>query len=252
VPFKLFRFVDFDVEPGHSYQYRVQLVLKNPNFGLASELLAKPDPKPAPYRDTPWSEASRPATVPLDTQIVAEAVDRPKRGEPKVKAGVLQWDKKDSVELIAKADLELGAVANFIQKKLTGVVDPVNRAIRDFTADFVSDGALLDRHGGGDDKTAVDGGGPGEMLFLVVGRDGKADQLVVVNQALDKPLIDGWEKTHKVPPEMLNATDASPTFPGRAGPASSGPTPLGGLLGRGPTGSRDTKSPAPKSGAPGK
>jgi hypothetical protein len=254
VPYKLFRFVDFDVVPGHSYQYRVQLVLKNPNFGLASELLATPNATPIPYRETPWSEASGAATVPLDTQLVAETVERPKRGDPKAKAGVLQWDKKDSVELIATADLELGAIANFIQRKLTGVVDPVNRAIRDFTADFVSDGALLDLHGGGDEKAGIDAGGPGEMLFLVVGRDGKADQLVVVNQALDKPLIDGWDKTHKVPPELMNATDSSPGFLGSRGPASSGPAPLGGLLpgARGPTSSREPKTPAPKSAVPGK
>jgi hypothetical protein len=252
VPYKLFRFVDFDVEPGHSYQYRVQLVLKNPNFGLPSELLAPSNAAPIPYRETPWSEASGAATVPLDAQLVAEAVERPRRGEPKPKAGVLQWDKKESVELVAIADLELGAVANFIQKKLTGVVDPVNRAIRDFTADFVSDGALLDLHGGGDEKAGIDAGGPGEMLFLVVGRDGKADQLVVVNQALDKPLLNGWEKTHKVPPELMNAADASPTFPGSRGPASSGPAPSGGLFSRGTANSREPKTPAPKSAAPAK
>jgi hypothetical protein len=246
VPFKLFRFVDFEVEPGHSYQYRVQLVLRNPNFGLASELLATPTPKPDPYRDTPWSEASLPTTVPLDAQLVVEAVDRAKSGEPKAKAGVLQWDKKDSLELLVKVDLELGAVANFIQKKLVAVVDPVKSVVRDVTADFVSNGALLDVHGGDDKKGAVDSGGPGEMLFLVAGRDGKPDQLVVVNQAIDKPLIDGWEKTHKVPPGFENAGDTS-VLPGRTGPRdTSAPVvpPSGGLIGpRGQANPRDTKTP---------
>jgi hypothetical protein len=248
VPFKLFRFVDFEVEPGHSYQYRVQLVLKNPNFGLASELLAKPTPKPDPYRETPWSEASPATTVPLDAQLVVEAVDRAKSGEPKAKAGVLQWDKKDSLELLVKADLDLGAVANFIQKKLVAVVDPVKSVVRDVTADFVSNGALLDVHGGDDKKGAVASGGPGEMLFLVAGRDGKPDQLVVVNQAIDKPLIDGWEKTHKVPPGFESTSD-TPLLPGRTGSRdTSAPVapPSGGLIPGGPRGQtnpRDTKTP---------
>ncbi len=39
VPNKLFRFVDFSVEPGKTYQYRIQLWLLNPNFGLKPECL---------------------------------------------------------------------------------------------------------------------------------------------------------------------------------------------------------------------
>lgn len=250
VPYKLFRFIDFEVQPGHTYQYRVQLVLKNPNFGLAPELLAKPDPKPLPYRDTPWSEVSNTTTVPLDSQLVAEGVDRPKKGDPKVKGGVLMWDKKEVNQLLAKEVLELGAVANFIQKKLTAIIDPSSRTVRDYTSDIVSDGALLDLHGGGDLATSVDAGGPGELLFLVIGRDGKPDQMTVVSEAADKPALDFWEKTHKVAAGAAQAAGAVPA--GINGPAkrdASAPaaTQPGGLLT--PRGTpNNNKTPAPGRG----
>lgn len=231
VPYKLFRFTDFDVEPGHTYQYRIQLVLRNPNFGQPPELLAKPQPKPLPYADTPWSEMSPPSTVPALSKVIVETVERPKKGEPKAKAGVLAWIKKDTsgnptgVELLAKSELNLGDVANFIQKKILAAIDPVNRNVHDFTADFVSNAALVDMHGGGDEKTSPDGGGQGELLVLVVGRNGAPDQLAVVNQAVDKFALDAWTKTHIVPKEILDA-EAEANGPVRSGLGT------GGLIGR--------------------
>jgi hypothetical protein len=250
VPYKLFRFTDFDVEPGHTYQYRIQLVLRNPNFGQPPELLEKPQPKPLPYADAPWSEMSAPTTVPVLTKVVLEGIDRPRHGDPKARAGVLAWYKKDSdaVELLAKSELVLGDVANFVQKKILAVLDPVNRNVHDFTGDFISNAALVDLHGGdekivGDDKLAPDAGGQGELLVLVVGRNGAPDQLAVVNQALDKFALDAWEKTHKVPKELADAE--ADQGPGRPGRDTSAP---GGLLGpRNPSGTRQTR-PAPAPG----
>ena len=206
-------------------------MLRNPNFGQPPELLANPQPKPLPYADTPWSEMSAPTTVPALTKVIVETIERPKKGEPKAKAGVLAWIKKDpsgnstGVELLAKSELNLGDVANFIQKKISAVIDPVNRSVHDFTADFVSNAALVDMHGGGDEKTSPDGGGQGELLVLVVGRNGAPDQLAVVNQTVDKFALDAWAKTHIVPKEILDA-EAEANGPVRGGLGT------GGLIGR--------------------
>ncbi|HEV2972112.1 MAG TPA: hypothetical protein VGY55_19220 [Pirellulales bacterium] len=215
VPYKLFRFVDFDVEPGHSYQYRVQLVLQNPNFGMPPEVLMKPEPKPEPYRATDWSEPSLPATVPLDAKVVGEGVDRPRRGDVKGKTGILVWDTKDAVELLAKVDLDLGAVANFMKKKVDDVVDPTAQNRHDFVADFKADAALIDTRGG--DEKAAESGEPAELLFLVAGKDGKPDQLVVVTPASDKHTIADWEKTHKVPADLDAAAEATAPAAGSRG-----------------------------------
>ena len=97
VQYKLFRFTDFDVQPGHSYRYRVQLVLKNPNFGVSADALANPNVKPEPYRDTPWSEFSGTASVPASPRLLAASIDRTKGKEARGRVGILAW-KKDSTE----------------------------------------------------------------------------------------------------------------------------------------------------------
>ncbi|HEV3416675.1 MAG TPA: hypothetical protein VG056_07685 [Pirellulales bacterium] len=221
VPYQLVRFIDFEVEPGHSYQYRVQLVLENPNFGLPPEVLLKPEPKPEPYRTTPWSDASAAAMVPLDAKVVGEGVNRPKRGDVMGKTGILLWDTKDAVELLAKVDLNLGEVANFMKKKIEDVVDPTVFNRHEFVADFKTDAALIDTRGG--DEKIAESGEPAELLFLVAGKDGKLDQLVIVNPAIDKHMIDDWDKTHKVPPEMDAAADATAPAPGSRGGRNAAP-----------------------------
>ena len=170
--------------------------------------------------------------MPVDVRVLADGIDRPlHRGEAKGLAGILLWDKTDAVALLAKVDLELGAVASFMQKKVPEVIDPVNRNVHDFVADFHGDAALLDLRGtasstagtsGAKTAPAVSGaetGDPAELLFMVLGKDGQPDRLMVLNAASDKTTVDAWEATHKQP--------ALPDV-GQGGPAAFGPS--GGLV----------------------
>jgi hypothetical protein len=249
VPYKLFRFTDFDVQPGHSYRYRVQLVLKNPNYGISADALATPAVKPEPYRDTPWSDASAVANVPPAPRLLAAGIDRPKGKDPKGRVGIMTWDKESAVQLLYKESIDLGAVANFVKKKVEDVIDPSRRMRRDFNSDFVTNAALIDVHGPetveakpaksaaaasrpGAEAASAEVAEPAEMLLLVVGRNGKPDQLVVVSQAADQSALETWEKTHKVPPELDNPPDNAGTPLGPQPRDSSAPTrvPTGGNL----------------------
>jgi hypothetical protein len=249
VPYKLFRFTDFDVQPGHSYRYRVQLVLKNPNYGVSADALANPAVKSEPYRDTPWSDASAVATVPSAPRLLAAGIDRPKGKDPKGRVGILTWDKESSVQLLDRDSVDLGAVANFVKKKVEDVIDPSRRMRHDFSSDFVTNAALIDVHGpetvdakpaksaaaasrAGAEAASAEVAEPAEMLLLVVGRNGKPDQLVVVSQAADQSALETWEKTHKVPPELDNPPDNAGTPLGQQPRDSSAPTrvPTGGNL----------------------
>jgi hypothetical protein len=117
-------------------------------------------------------------------------------------------------------------VANYMKKKIDDIVDPTVPNRHDFVADFKTDAALIDTRGG--DEKAAESGEPAELLFLVAGKDGKPDQLVVVSPAIDKHTIGAWEKTHKVPAEMDAIADAAaPATSGRGGRT---PAPSGGLL----------------------
>jgi len=227
IQYQLFRFVDLDVQPRHVYQYKVQLLLRNPNFGLDPELLAKPDPNAPIYRETPWSEKSPLAMVPADEEVLAAGVHRPHRGEPRPKLDVLIWDQADALELLLEMakdpDLgDLGMVFNFAKKTLKDIVDPVSRSVHDVTTDLRANTALLDFRGdeeklpGTEKPAATD---PSEMLLLVDVDQPEKMHLAVVNQAIDERTVDDWTATHKEP--AGGAAAAAPGL-GPLGPAPGG------------------------------
>lgn len=66
---RLFRYVDYTVEPGKQYVYRVKLMMHNPNYQYEPawnvEDSAQEDRKKR-YLESAWSEISEPVTIPLD------------------------------------------------------------------------------------------------------------------------------------------------------------------------------------------
>jgi len=70
----LFRAFDFNVEPGKQYQYRVQLVLSNPNFGAEVTTLADEKLGKDKYVFAKWSEPSGVVLVPPDTRTFIESL----------------------------------------------------------------------------------------------------------------------------------------------------------------------------------
>jgi hypothetical protein len=91
----LFRYFDFDVEPGNAYQYRVQLVLRNPNFGLSPDQVVAPFVAEKEIRETPWSQESPPAVVGEDVKYFLSRVE-PVRGHnlPSATFDIFQWNEK--------------------------------------------------------------------------------------------------------------------------------------------------------------
>ncbi len=75
----LFRFFDFNVEPGKHYQYRVNLLVFNPNYGIEARFLQQEDLGKKAHLEVGWSLQSPAATVPMDSRVVlapAKANDR--------------------------------------------------------------------------------------------------------------------------------------------------------------------------------
>ncbi|MGQ0637582.1 MAG: hypothetical protein ACT4QC_23485 [Planctomycetaceae bacterium] len=71
----LFRYFDFDVEPGECYRYRVKLVIRNPSF--EEEFVSNPDVAAGETRESQsWSPPSTPAAVPRDVEYALNSVDR--------------------------------------------------------------------------------------------------------------------------------------------------------------------------------
>ena len=57
----LFRFLDFQVEPGMAYRYRVKMVLRNPNFKRAYDEVENEAFTKKETCETDWSNISNPA-----------------------------------------------------------------------------------------------------------------------------------------------------------------------------------------------
>lgn len=139
--YTLFRFFDFNVEPGKKYRYRVRLLLANPFYALDPKYLndemkrlreqavqeyqakmAAGDRAGAQaarakwaYIETPFSEESEPITVPPDTQLLAASVSPPLRavGEPSGTVMVVRWVASNGQEAFESFAVKRGSVPNY-------------------------------------------------------------------------------------------------------------------------------------------
>jgi hypothetical protein len=148
----LFRFFDFDVQPGKQYVYRVRLVLRNPNYKLKATSLKDAKLAAAQYLKTKWSDESDPpllVSVPDDTRILAVSVTS-KAHDPVGRILVNKWSKKHGCETHDEFDVVRGQVADFLDR----VAKPENQ----------SGGAgAAPRGPGGGGMLPIGGGGGGMM-----------------------------------------------------------------------------------------
>jgi hypothetical protein len=111
--YKLFRFFDFDVEPGKHYRYRVALLLWNPNYKVEPQYLLSSDLGKSWYVETEYSEASDTITVLRDSEVLAGPVDPPIRVRPLAKVGILRFMVDTGTETFAEYQVARGQLLNF-------------------------------------------------------------------------------------------------------------------------------------------
>ncbi|MDR1483816.1 MAG: hypothetical protein LBT09_03235 [Planctomycetaceae bacterium] len=78
----LFRYLDYTVQPGKTYRYRVKLSLANPNHGLTESDVVNIALTTDAYLDTDVSNASNRVTVPPDSRVLARVVSPQSRTTP--------------------------------------------------------------------------------------------------------------------------------------------------------------------------
>jgi hypothetical protein len=209
VPNKLFRFVDFTVEPGKTYQYRVQLLVMNPNYGLKPECLEQAKWSGDKWVKSPMTEPTSPVTVPHLYQILADSVSSSRNAEPKVKinfwalfkappsetamvptaAGQQVW-----VEGMKEiADWALGSILAVRDTEFQDVFDPTAMELRTLkTVTVDTDQPMLldvrndDPLGGSKTK------GPTELLMI-----DSAGRLSVASSAVDRFAKDEYTQMSK-------------------------------------------------------
>ena len=114
VPFHLFRFFDYTVENDRMYRYRVKLLLRNPNVGVAKRYLKRPELADGDRRESDWSEPSPVVAIPPDSRMLAGDV-APQRGlnEAKAKVLVIKWEGPKAVEVPHEFEVLRGAFINY-------------------------------------------------------------------------------------------------------------------------------------------
>ncbi|HEX5470712.1 MAG TPA: hypothetical protein VFW73_02445 [Lacipirellulaceae bacterium] len=225
VDFYLLRFFDFAVQPGKQYRYRVQLVLKDPNYNLpASELAgAVQDRQAKVARDNKgmvglrrihtWSEPSPTVGIPLagDIRLVDAKIPPPDKfnDEPSVSLlveSVGQDDQGNPIQAAIdtssdpheKKEFRRGYVANMVAD--AEYLVEANTAIDTYpNFKFQTGMTVLDIDGG--THLARDMTVPSRILVM-----GPAGQFYIRNELDDKPLVD----YHRLLFEKSNDRESGP------------------------------------------
>jgi len=126
-PLKLFRFVDYQVEPGKKYRYRVRLYLTNPNYRVPPQYLQDESYAQDPFLITQWSEASNLVRVPADVSVLAgpAKAGRIPTSDPKITLGVTVFQPGSGRKKFQEfADMIRGTVVDFTAEEVKKLAPP--------------------------------------------------------------------------------------------------------------------------------
>ncbi|MDR2440418.1 MAG: hypothetical protein LBE12_13740 [Planctomycetaceae bacterium] len=120
----LFRFLDFKVEPGKTYRYRVRLYLANPNYKLAPNYLEDETLSKEPYLITEFSAPSNEVSIPLESRVLTTNVFAadPKQPwtEPATSIMAVHFDLMDGSEwYVERERVYRGSTINYKNQEVT-------------------------------------------------------------------------------------------------------------------------------------
>ena len=118
--FYLFRFFDFNAEPGVTYQYRVKLILFNPNWKLETNLVEDPTTVDQMTVQSAFSEPSNSVALGTESRVLVESITPASSPwlDPKVTVSSLFFSTEDAQESVAEGKkLARGQMANWPREK---------------------------------------------------------------------------------------------------------------------------------------
>lgn len=183
----LFRYLDFDVEAGNAYRYRLRLVLRNPNWNQPIEDLVDPEIAKAELLKTEWSEPTNPVVIREYQAYFLTKVNR-SRSQTSAEINVLKWYQEAGT--LIQAELNKILPGQFIAAFKgndrdpggveTYVLRPANETLKKENIELVTKDVLLDIDGI-DAVTAEEHADLG-INFKKRGEASVADQVLVVDQ----------------------------------------------------------------------
>jgi hypothetical protein len=141
----LFRYVDFNVEPGKIYRYRVKLVVENPFRNRHAEEVKDPSLIQGDTRESDqWSEPTRPVYVPEDAKFFVTHVDgHAGRSQlPWAKVDLYQWF--PSTGTVVNKDILASIGQLFGGLKIAEVLNPAEGVAEKEWVPFNTNDALVD------------------------------------------------------------------------------------------------------------
>jgi hypothetical protein len=136
----LFRYFDFDVEPGECYRYRVQLVVENPSYGetfVKSPIVAEGE-----FRESPWSTPSTAIAVEKDVDYALSKVLERGGVVTGAELNVVQFDPNVGTFISDTFPVKYGAYVGAVKKSLHLELAPPDLKEEEVT--FSSKDVLLD------------------------------------------------------------------------------------------------------------
>ncbi|QDU36178.1 hypothetical protein Mal4_04620 [Maioricimonas rarisocia] len=140
----LFRYIDFDVEPGKTYRYQAKLWLRNPNYGRRiAEAGGLPHVVQGVDRPTPWSKPTNPVTVRETTNYFVQRVEDHRGRQHKVaRMSLYQWDPEFGALVRDNVDVTVGQMIGGTARPL--VLKPAESTFEEEEYTFQSDDLLVD------------------------------------------------------------------------------------------------------------
>lgn len=233
--YRLFRFIDYTVEPGKSYTYRVRVSVFNPNYDMPAAHLADVGLAKDLKIASETSNESAPVAVPRGGELLARTL--PSKDAKRLKGGVevilLGLDPADDETTIGSSALrsvitDVGGFAN-VDKRLNKGGDQRARG-----EDLATDALLVDVRGRQEERSDSKVKEPAEPFDLLFLRSDGSLELVVPDETV-------------IPVNQFIATLSGET--GAQSPATQ-PGPFGGGFGNPYGGSPGSGPPGSSPGGP--
>jgi hypothetical protein len=174
----LFRYFDFDVEPGECYRYRIKLIVENPSF--EEEFVSAQAVAQGETRETDWSAPSPPVVVPNDVEFALTRVSQKHEAELKV----VGMDPDTGTLLMDTLSVGNGAYVGTPKKK-TLHLDLGAGTLKEEEVSFSSRELMVDSAGGVPAKLAASAAQDLKIEsteLAKIGKSGKFDMAVTLNR----------------------------------------------------------------------
>lgn len=237
----LFRYLDFDVKPGHAYRYRVRVEVRNPAYNLPVSRVKRPDIALGATRWTEWSEPTPPVIVPRDTQYFLAAINpgagrRPKAANFKM----FQWTPERGTMVTNSLNVLPGTMIGGMVE--TSVIDVAENKAEAKEVDFVSGDTLLDIRSasGSGRKTGVTASGREytipDRVLLMNNWGGLEVSYIGANSEQRNELTKQYQLFSSEYEKLFEDEKKVPGYPGGEGEFPGGPMGSGSFPGGGPAG----------------